>query len=205
MREEAINKEQYKQKTDQELVIAVLQGDDGAYHRLIDRYGNSLYHLAVNNLSQQEDAYDVIQDTFISAWESLERYDPSRPLNIWLQRITLNKCRDRARKAWVRRIVSRFGDVGVPAVESIVDARDDNETLLKQAAVQQRIEAAVVSLPENLRHALLLVMWEGLSYKDAAKVLGTSSKVIENRLYRAKKKLAVKLDPSDILDIVGSP
>lgn len=72
------------------------------------RYRNELYYFVVRHLRNPEDGYDVVQETFISVWGSLARYDHSKSFEVWLRRIALNKCRDKQRKSFVRRFVSVF-------------------------------------------------------------------------------------------------
>jgi len=67
------------------------------------RHKGWLYQFIRRYVADRDDAYDVLQESFVSAWGALGRFDPERPLEAWLRRIALNKCRDRARRSAVRR------------------------------------------------------------------------------------------------------
>ena len=81
--------------TDAELVARVLRGEDAAFTALMRRHKSWLYLFIRRHTPTSEDAWDILQDSFASAWKALKRYDPTRPFDVWLRRIALNKCRDR--------------------------------------------------------------------------------------------------------------
>jgi RNA polymerase sigma factor CnrH len=189
-----------QEASDQELVARTLHGDKGAFDLLINRHGGRLYQFAARHVPDPDDSYDVVQEAFISAWEALRRYDPGRPFDVWLRSILFNKCRDRARRAAVRRIIVRFttGD----AIEGMADPGPTVESRLSSAAALDRFEQALERLPRHLRQALVLTQWDGLSHKEAAQLLGVSPKQVENRVYLAKQKLAAQVEPSDLQDLI---
>jgi RNA polymerase sigma-70 factor (ECF subfamily) len=187
--------------TDAELVARVLRGEEPAFTALMRRHKTWLYQFIRRHTPTAEDAYDILQESFASAWGALGRYDPARPFDIWLRRIALNKCRDRGRKEAVRRRV--FALIGLPpeTVEQAPDpaagpdqARIADETLRK-------LDEAVRRLPAGLREPLVLTALQGLSQREAAEVLGVTPKVVEMRAYRARKQLAQALDRPDFADL----
>ena len=187
--------------TDAELVAGVLRGEDTAFTALMRRHKSWLYLFIRRHVATSEDAYDILQESFASAWGALKRYDPNRPFDIWLRRIALNKCRDRGRKETVRRRVFAFIGLSAEAVDAAPDpaaGADDveiaNETL-------RRLGAALQRLPPHLKEPLVLTALQGLSHREAADVLGVNAKVVEMRAYRARKQLAGMLDPSDFADL----
>ncbi len=187
--------------TDAELVARVLRGDEPAFTALMRRHKSWLYLYIRRHTRSSEDAYDVLQESFASAWGALKRFDQSRPFDIWLRRIALNKCRDRARKETVRRRVFAF--VGLPA-ETIEAAPDTSRSAESSGIADQtlkRLNEAIARLPDNLREPLILTALEGLSQKEAAEVLGVTPKVVEMRAYRARKQLAQALNIEDIEDV----
>ena len=88
---------------DASLALAARQGDQPAFAALMRRHKQWLYRFVRRYVGDRDDAYDVVQESFVSAWSALARYDPERPFEAWLRRIALNKCRDRARRGAVRR------------------------------------------------------------------------------------------------------
>jgi RNA polymerase sigma-70 factor (ECF subfamily) len=126
-------------------------------------------------------------------------FRPERPLEAWLRRIALNKCRDRARRGAVRRAaLSVLGWLGAQTQhEPTAECSAAADQALK------RLDAAIGKLPPALKEPLVLTMLEGMSHKDAGEMLGINAKAVETRVYRAKKQLAQVLDPSDLSDLTG--
>jgi RNA polymerase sigma-70 factor (ECF subfamily) len=152
-------------------------------------------------VATSEDAYDVVQESFASAWAALKRYDRQRPFEIWLRRIALNKCRDRGRREAVRRRAFSLVGLSPDAVERVADTAPGAEAAQIGGEALSRLNAAIAALPAKLREPLILVSIQGLSQREAAEVLGVTPKVVEMRAYRARKQLAEKLRPSDYEDL----
>ncbi|MDE2135682.1 MAG: RNA polymerase sigma factor, partial [Alphaproteobacteria bacterium] len=93
---------------DEALAAAAVRGDHMAFNVLIGRHKQPLYRFIRRHIGQADDAYDILQDSFVSAWTALPRYDPKRPFAPWLHRIALNKCRDFGRRQAVRRALLRI-------------------------------------------------------------------------------------------------
>src|SRR4029453_10808061 len=94
--------------TDAALARQALDGSDSAFTRLAGRHKQWLYRFIRRYVGADSDAFDLLQDSLIAAWSSLDRYDPARPFHAWLRQIALNKCRDRGRREKVRSIIRRF-------------------------------------------------------------------------------------------------
>lgn len=186
---------------DSQLAQRACAGDQAAFADLMSRHKHWLYRYVRRYVSSSHDAYDVVQDSFVSAWLALSSYDSARPFTIWLRRIALNKCRDlgRKRKAY-RAVVSAFG-----FASEAFDVPDPRHGPSESGDVQRafsRLSAAIDMLPASLKDALILTALEGLSQKEAGEILNLNAKAVELRVYRAKKKLAALLDASDIATIV---
>lgn len=183
--------------TDASLAVAARQGDDAAFAAIMRRHKGWLYQFIRRYVADRDEAYDVLQETFVSAWSALARFDTARPMEAWLRRIALNKCRDRARRNTVRRTALRIFGFGAEANASA--PAPDSATAADQAL--SRLEAAIQKLPQGLRESLLMTALEGLSHKEAGDLLGVNAKAVETRVYRAKKQLALMLDRGDLSDI----
>jgi RNA polymerase sigma factor (sigma-70 family) len=186
--------------SDQALTARAVKGDQAAFAVLMRRHKGWLYRFIRRYVGEAEDAYDVVQESFASAWIALSRYDPHRPFDVWLRRIALNKCRDRARKAAVRRVL--FGFAGAP--ENRPEVADPAPAADEAAASRRalaRLEAAIASLPRGLKEPLVLTALEGMSHKEAGDVLGLNAKAVETRVYRARKQLALTLERGDLDDL----
>jgi RNA polymerase sigma-70 factor (ECF subfamily) len=183
--------------SDAALAVAARQGDNASFAAIMRRHKGWLYQFIRRYVRDRDEAYDVLQETFVAAWSALARFDTERPMQAWLRRIALNKCRDRARRNTVRRTALRIFGFSAEANASAPAA--DSTAAADQAL--SRLEAAIQKLPQGLRESLLLTALEGLSHKEAGELLGINAKAVETRVYRAKKQLASTLDPGDLSDI----
>ncbi len=178
--------------SDEALAHRAARGDRAAFNGLIRRYKEPLYRFVRRYVGDADDAYDLLQDTFISAWRALHRYDPKRPFSPWLHRIALNKCRDFGRRKAVRRTFLRLLALGTEDQPPMDVGGADEE--LEASARLARLNMAIAALPTLYKEPLLLTVIEGLSQDEAAVILGTTRKAIEMRLYRARRKLADELE-----------
>ncbi len=185
--------------SDPALAARAARGDQAGFAALMQRHKGWLYRFVRRYVPDAEEAYDVVQESFAAAWAAIGRYDPERPFEAWLRRIALNKCRDRGRKAAVRRVL--FGFRGADPVSEPVDpAVGPDEAALKGQALQ-RLENAIAALPRGLKEPLVLTALEGLSHKEAGDLLGLNAKAVETRVYRARKQLAAALERADLDDL----
>lgn len=179
-------------RTDGDLARAALAGppaaSQAAYRALMDRHRATAFRLARHHCGDDDAALDVTQQSFISAFAALRRYDPQRPFAHWLARIVLNKCRDRARRDKVRRFlrlarsIEDAYDVAAPAPDP------ERQTADRQAL--SRTLSAVAELPAKLKDVLVLRTIEDMTQAETAALLGISEKAVETRLYRARVKLS---------------
>lgn len=178
--------------TDTHLVASARAGNQSAYTALMQRHREAMFRLARGHTGGDADAaLDIVQETFVAAFAALHRYDTARPFRVWLSRIALNKCRDRAR----RRTVRRFFSFARPLEEAVdaPDAAPGPEAAARSAQEVRRIERAIASLPDMLKNVLLLRTIEELSQAETAQALGITEKAVETRLYRARRKLSAAL------------
>lgn len=173
--------------SDGELAALALAGRQTAYSELMRRYREPIYRLVRGYVIDADEALDVTQECFVSAFSALRRYDAARPFKIWVSRIAVNKCHDWARKRKVRRLFAfalPLADSGAVAADAV-----SAETALGDRQELAAVTAAIAKLPAALKDALVLRTVEGLSQAEAAQVLRVSEKAVETRLYRARHKL----------------
>ena len=181
------------------LVRQALDGRDAAFTRLAGRHKKWLYRFIRRYVGQDADAFDLLQESFIAAWSSLDRYDPARPFHAWLRQIALNKCRDRGRREKVRSIIRRLSS---DLEQFAAHARWANpEVAISTSEALARLDAAIASLPARLREPLILTVFENLSQREAAEILRVSEKAVETRVYRAKQRLSRVLERVDLQEI----
>ena len=90
-------------ESDASLAARALTGDRRAFDNLVIRYQEPLYRFIRRYVGDADETYDLLQETFVAAWQALGRYDPDRSALTWLRRIALNKCRDWGRRRTVRK------------------------------------------------------------------------------------------------------
>lgn len=180
--------------SDAVLAARAIKGDRAAFNQIVRRHQEPLYRFIRRYVGDADEAYDLLQETFVSAWQALGRYDPARPAETWLRRIALNKCRDWGR----RRVVRRFF-YGARALDETTAAPEASANDANEAALT-RLDRAIAALPGQLKAPLLITAFEGLSQAEAGAALGISAKAVETRVYRARKLLAEALK-ADGLDV----
>lgn len=174
--------------SDGELAALTLAGRHGAFAEIMRRHREPIYRLIRGHIGDPEEALDLVQDCFTSAFKGLDRYDQERPFRAWLSRIAINKCRDWARRRAVRRFFLSSSATGV-----LPDVADSAPQADEAAADRQELEQlwrAVAGLPVALKEPLLLRTIENMSQAEVATVLRISEKAVETRLYRARRRLA---------------
>ncbi len=181
-------------ESDAVLATRAVKGDRAAFNAFMQRHQQALYRFIRHYVGDADEAYDLVQETFVSAWQALGRYDPSRPAPTWLRRIALNKCRDWGRRRAVRRFFYSAVDLDTAKAAALAAPGD----IVDEPALS-RLDRALASLPTQLKEPLLLTAFEGLSHHDAGKALGISAKAVETRVYRARKLLgeAMNIDASE--------
>lgn len=175
------------QCSDGDLAALAFGGEERAYREFLRRYREPVYRLVRYTIRDGEEALDVTQESFVSAFAALKRYDRERPFRLWISRIALNKCRDWARRRAVRAFFTR----AAPLDDAFGLASDDAspEVEASDRAEMRRVNAAIGELPAKLREVLVLRAVEGMSQAEAAEALGVTEKTVETRLYRARAKL----------------
>lgn len=173
--------------SDGELAAFALAGHQPAYTELMHRHRDGVFRLLRGLVGDADTAIDLTQQTFISAFGALPRYDTQRAFRIWISRIAVNKARDWAR----RRAVRRFLTLARPIEEamSVADPSAQSDVQLADRAELARTMAAIANLPSKLKDVLVLRTIEGMSQAETAATLGVSEKAVETRLRRARTKL----------------
>ncbi len=177
-------------ESDAELVRRARAGEERAYTLLMRRHKEALYRFARRYTGDSDEAYEIVQLTFISAWQALARFETGRAFDTWLRAIALNKCRDKARRAKVR---GYFFGPRVHRDEAAADPAaplPGPENMAADRDELRAVETAIARLPDGLKAPLILTAIEGLSMAEAGQILGMTPKAVENRIYRARKALA---------------
>lgn len=180
--------------SDEALAVRAADGDERAFAALVGRHKATLYRLARRYVGDADDAYDIVQASFVSAWSALGRYDPARGFAPWLRTIALNKCRDHARRAAVRRLLMIPATQGA---EAVADPQQGAEAEWIAREELGALDRAIAGLPRGLKEPLLLTVFAGLSQAEAGRQLKISAKAVETRLYRARRALSETIGKAD--------
>jgi RNA polymerase sigma-70 factor (ECF subfamily) len=184
--------------SDEVLALRAQQGDRPAFDVLVTRHKHVLFRVVRRYVGDADDAYDILQDTLISVWEALHRYDAKRPFLAWVRVIALNKCRDFSRRRRFRRLILEvFAAEPAAATEPGLPEQADAQALAVQENLRlQRLAEAIAELPKSYKEPLVLTTAGGLTQEETAALLKTTTKAIEMRLRRARSKLIDALNPA---------
>ena len=159
-------------------------GEQTGYERLYQYFVGSIYRLAYGVLLHEQDAEEVVQDSFSYAFRRIDQYDPARSaFKTWLYTITLSRCRNKRRRKWLPTL--RISDV----IERLAGSAARPEALAMQQHARQTIHDALQELSPRLREAVALRYFEGLTYREMGEVLSCPQKTAESRVRLAHDRL----------------
>jgi RNA polymerase sigma-70 factor (ECF subfamily) len=180
-------------KSDQQLIAECLQGQTQVFGDLVLRYQDRLYNMLAHTLGSGEDARDVAQETFVSAFQKLHTFRGRSAFYSWLFRIALNCAVSRKRKN------SRV-PVSIEAVRDRsglepTDSHPENRPgySLEASERQAAVRAALADLPEEFRSVLILKEMEDLKYDQIAEIVGCPIGTVRSRIHRARAELKSRL------------
>jgi RNA polymerase sigma-70 factor (ECF subfamily) len=187
-----MNDNENKVKAEGFSLKALQAGDPEEFSRLVDTYSIKIYRLATKMLSQQQDAEDVLQETFFKAYRGLKSFDGRSKLSTWLFRIATNEALMLLRRKHPETVSIDEPvetEEGEQEPVQIIDwcCLPEGELLSEEA--QKMLDSAVQKLPESLRVVFLLRDINDLSTHETGEVLGLSDTAVKTRLSRARLRL----------------
>lgn len=170
-------------------ITALKQGSEAAFRNLVEAWQQQVYSTALSMMQDAHDADDVTQDVFITVFEQVGAFREESSFSTWIYRITVNKCVDALRKK------NRYRFSAVPEQEKNGSIQFHHPgVLLEQKENAARLFSILKTLPPTQQAAFILQRAQGLSIKEIADVLKTTTTAVESLLARAKKTLANKLN-----------
>src|SRR5205809_4800713 len=180
------------------LIIRLRSGDEQAFEAVVRTFGGRLLAVARRFVRNEEDAQDIVQSAYLSAFRGLERFEGHSQLSTWLHRIVVNtalmRIRSRLRKP------EESIDVLLPAfhedghhVQRFSEWSAPADQLLEQKETRATVRACIEQLPENYRTVLLLRDIEELSTQEVAAMLAMTATAVKVRLHRARQALSTLL------------
>jgi RNA polymerase sigma-70 factor, ECF subfamily len=172
------------QDTDELLMSRIRGGDHSAFSILVRRHSKMFYAAAYRMCGDAQGSEDTVQEAFLKLWQKPDAWDPAKgtKFTTWFYRVVTNLAIDRQRR-------EKKKYVNPDVMNVIPDRAPDAEQKLRVGEEEEILERAIAALPERQRTALNLCVYEGLSNKEAADVLGVGVKALESLLMRAKAGL----------------
>ena len=178
------------------VVAQARAGDTGAFNELAERYHRNIFRLAQNITQNREDAEDVLQETFLKAYQHLPEFQGNSKFYTWIVRIAVNEALMKLRKRkWDKTVwLDEPLNVGDETVAREIAIWDDNpEERYSKAELSEILDKAVNSLAPSYRTVFALRDVEGLSTEETAQALDLSISAVKSRLLRARLQLRDKL------------
>jgi RNA polymerase sigma-70 factor (ECF subfamily) len=179
-------------RDDTQLIALSVHGDRKAFGELVGRYQDRLYHTAYRLIGNADDAQDVVQDSFLSAFLSLHQFKGDARFFTWLYRIAVNAAITLKRK---RRVVL---SADLPGPRTLGEPHDESDgcrpgTALEREENERLLQGAINSLTAEHRIVIVLKEIEGQKYEAIAEVLGVPIGTVRSRLHRARLELRDRL------------
>jgi len=179
------------------LVQRVQQGDRRAFDQLVLRYQHKVLKLVMRYMRNHAEAEDIAQEAFLKAYRAIHSFRGDSAFYTWIYRIAINTAKN-ALVAAKRRPLDYDLDLQDPEQnERNGRLRDEAtpESLLLTDEIRQTVDAAIGALPEDLRRAVVLREYEGLSYEEIAAVMECPVGTVRSRIFRAREAIDRQLRP----------
>jgi RNA polymerase sigma-70 factor (ECF subfamily) len=177
-----------------DLVRQAQTGDLEAFDRLVSRYRTRIFGMIYNMVHNEQDAWDLAQDSFLKAWKSIARFRGQSSFYTWMYRIVMNVTIDWLRKKQVKGAGAEFDDAIQlkeidPASRTVPHAGPLPHEGMQSREIRDRIDAAIAQLSPEHRAVILMKEIEDMQYREIAESLGCSIGTVMSRLFYARKKL----------------
>ena len=177
-----------------DLVKRCQAGETGAFDELVTRYRTRIFAMIYNMVHNEQDAWDLAQDSFVKAWKSIKRFRGKSSFYTWMYRIVMNVTIDWLRKKQVKGAGVEFDDAIQlrevnPASKTLPKADPLPYERMERTEVRARIDNAIAQLSPEHRAVILMKETEGMQYHEIAEALGCSIGTVMSRLFYARKKL----------------
>ncbi len=191
----------YKHDPDVQLMLRAKRGDDAAFSQLVENYQHRLIAVLFHLLGNQEAAEDLAQEVFLRIYRNRKKYEAKAKFSTWLFHIANNLAsnwrRDTGRRKDVTLPASDSGPLGPRPAEQLLAERSAlmPARVLDRLEAQDLVRAALESLNDRQKMAVLLNKFEQMSYIDIATAMDLSPQAVKSLLSRARENLRVFLEP----------
>ena len=184
-----------EETTDQQLVDQVMAGNKNAFNLLVMRYQHRVAALIARFVQDPQEVEDVAQEAFIKAYRALPLFRGDSAFYTWLYRIAVNTAKNylvaRSRRPPAQDL--EIDEVEPTEIGSVLHEIESPEGSLSTSELKVAIEAALDSLPEELKTAFILREFSGLSYEDIAEVMDCPVGTVRSRIFRAREAIDRKI------------
>ena len=184
-----------EESTDQQLVDQVMAGNKNAFNLLVMRYQHRVAALIARFVKDPREAEDVAQEAFLKAYRALPLFRGDSAFYTWLYRIAVNTAKNylvaRSRRPPAQDL--EIDEVEPTETGSVLREIESPEGRLSTSELKVAIEAALDSLPEELKTAFILREFSGLSYEDIAEVMDCPVGTVRSRIFRAREAIDRKI------------
>ncbi len=173
------------------LVLQVRDGNGKAFNRLVKGWYQKIYNYAYKFFGDHDQAMEITQKTFIAVHQNFAKLNDPAAFKSWLYQIAINFCKEETRKSkrkWLFPFVS-FKKQDNQIISEVTDATDSPVVNMEQADLNQLIVKALAKLPDEQRTVVIMKEYEGLKFREIAKVLGVSENTVKSRMYYGLKHL----------------
>lgn len=179
---------------DDQIIERTLAGETEAFNLLVRRWENPIYGLSLRMLGRDEDARDVCQETFLSAYRNLQKFRGEAKFSSWLYRIALNACHTRLRRkeeavAWSLDDEDEDG----PKSELPDLSSEPVTERLQRAERSELLKRALQSIPAEMRQVIIMKEYEELTFAEIAEILQIPVSTVKSRLYTGLQQLRSRL------------
>ena len=195
--------------SDSEIVERAKKGDREAFGVLVRRYQGRAYRLALRVLRDEEKARDAVQDSFLKAYRSIDRFEGRSSFYTWLYRLVMNRCIDQKRRdksrsdKHVEWDEERSHDASQAVGAGVVPPGGPDDDLYR-AELRKRMAEAICGLPDDARRTFELREVDGLEYAEIAEVLRIPKGTVMSRLHYARRRLRAVLIEAGVAEPEGA-
>jgi RNA polymerase sigma-70 factor (ECF subfamily) len=177
-----------------DLVKQCQAGNAEAFDELVTRYRTRIFAMIYNMVHNEQDAWDLAQDSFVKAWKSIKRFHGRSSFYTWVYRIVMNVTIDWLRKKQIKGAGVEFDDAIQlreinPASKTLPKADPLPYERMQRSEIRARIDDAIGQLSPEHRAVILMKETEDMQYHEIAESLGCSIGTVMSRLFYARKKL----------------
>jgi RNA polymerase sigma-70 factor (ECF subfamily) len=191
------NHSRASEQLDEDLVLRVQQGDKSAYDLLVIKYQHKIVQLVNRYVKDPSESQDVAQEAFIKAYRALGSFRGESAFYTWLYRIAINTAKNYLMSRSRRNVDMQIDVQDAEVYENLpqLHGQETPERELLSREIVETIKSAIAKLPEEMRVAIMLREFEGMSYEEIAQAMDCPVGTVRSRIFRAREAIDSKLNP----------